>query len=138
MSSTSIATSAPDETAVRAVIDGVYAAWAENDAQAFVAGYAEEATAQLPGTYLRDRETVRSCMEAEFAGRLRGTRATHDVVSVRLISPDVAIVIGRAAVVMSGQSEAVPETSSLDTWVLSRRGGTWRVEAYQGSPEHAG
>lgn len=33
---------------MRAVIDGVYAAWADNDADEFVAGYAEAATATLP------------------------------------------------------------------------------------------
>jgi uncharacterized protein (TIGR02246 family) len=135
---TSIAISASDETAVRAVIDGVYAAWAANDAEAFVAGYAEQATAQLPGAYLPDREAVRSCMAAEFAGSLRGTRATHDVVSVRLIDPDAAIVIGRGAVVMPGQTEPAPGSATLNTWVLSRRTGGWRVEAFHGCPEHAG
>lgn len=137
MSTTEIATSAADETAVRAVVDGVYAAWAANDARAFVADYAEEATAQLPGTLLPSREAVRSCMEAEFAGRLRGTRATHEVVSLRLIAPDAAVVIGRAVIVMPGQTEPAKATATLDTWVLARRNGAWRIEAFHGCPEHA-
>ncbi len=49
-------TSAPvpttDESAVRAVLDAVYAAWADNDADAFVAPYAVDATAVHSGTVM--------------------------------------------------------------------------------------
>jgi hypothetical protein len=45
-----------DELEVREVLNRVYSAWAENDAEAFVAPYAPTATALLPGTWLHDRE----------------------------------------------------------------------------------
>jgi uncharacterized protein (TIGR02246 family) len=138
MSSTVTELPVADQAAIRSVLDGVYAAWAANDADRFVADYAEAATAQLPGSYLADREAVRACMEAVFAGPLRGTRAVHEVRAIRLVTPDLAIVISRAAVVMPGQAEPAPETASLDTWVLSRQDGAWRVEAFHGSPEQAG
>ena len=138
MSSTVTDIPVAEETAIRSVLDGVYAAWAANDAETFVVDYAERATAQLPGTYLADREAVRACMEAVFAGPLRGSRAVHEVRAIRLVTPDVAIVIGRASVVMAGQTEPARETDSLDTWVLARHDGAWLVEAFQSSPEHAG
>jgi hypothetical protein len=44
-------------------------------------------------------------------------------------------VINKGAVVPAGASEPASETRSLETWVLSRDGGRWRVVAFQNSPE---
>jgi hypothetical protein len=46
---TSNGPSVRDDSAVRAVLDDVYAAWAAGDADAFVARYAQNASAVLPG-----------------------------------------------------------------------------------------
>jgi uncharacterized protein (TIGR02246 family) len=126
-------TTEADDTAVRATLDQVYAAWAANDADAFVAPYAEDATAVLPGAFLPDREAIWACMADVFAGPLKGSAARHEVRSIRYAGPGVAIVIGTGAVLLAGQAE--PEPASVETWVLSRQDGTWRVRAFQNSPE---
>jgi len=126
-----------DDTAVRAVLDDVYAAWADNDADAFAASYAEDATAVLPGSYLKDKEAVRATMAAVFAGPLKGSSAIHEVQSIRFPGTGTAIVISKGAVLLAGQDEPAAETRSVDTWVLSGRDGTWRVEAFHNCPEHA-
>jgi uncharacterized protein (TIGR02246 family) len=124
----------PQEQLVRAVLDRVYAAWAANDADAFVEPYAEAATAQLPGSFLPNRDAIRATMAAVFAGELTGSRAQHEPQTVRFLGDDVAIVISRAAVLFPGQSEPAEATRSLDTWVLSKRNGSWRVEAFHNCP----
>jgi uncharacterized protein (TIGR02246 family) len=63
--------------AVRALLDEVYAAWADGDADAFVAPYAETATAIMPGRHLAGREAIRDAMASGFAGDLRGSTAVH-------------------------------------------------------------
>jgi uncharacterized protein (TIGR02246 family) len=126
-----------DDNAVRAVLDGVYAAWADNDANAFVAGYAEDATAQLPGSYLANREAIRTVMAAQFAGPLKGSKALHEVQRVRFLEAGVAVVLSKGAVVLAGQTEPAAETRSLETWVLSEQDGTWRIEAFHNCPEIA-
>jgi uncharacterized protein (TIGR02246 family) len=123
-----------DDSAVRAVLDGVYAAWADNDADAFVASYAEDATAILPGTCLPDKEAVRDCMATIFAGPLKGSRASHDVQSIRFPGEGTAIVISKGAVVLAGQDEPAAESRTLHTWVLSRQDGDWRVKAFHSCP----
>lgn len=123
-------TTTRDEAAVRAVIDGVYAAWTANDPDAFVAGYAEDATAALPGTYLAGREAVRETMREMFAGPMRGCRARHEVLDVRVLG-DAAIVTSRGTVVPAGRSE--PESWTLETWVLVRT-SSWLVRAYHNCP----
>jgi uncharacterized protein (TIGR02246 family) len=118
------------EAAVRAVIDGVYAAWTANDPDAFVADYADDAIASLPGTYLDGREAVRETMTAMFAGSLRGSRALHEVRAVRILG-DTAIVHSRGTVVLAGRTD--PEPWALETWVLVRT-TSWRVRAYHNCP----
>jgi uncharacterized protein (TIGR02246 family) len=58
------------------VLDEVYTAWADNDADAFVAPYAETATAVLPGTYLTDRQAIRATMATLSASELNGSKAS--------------------------------------------------------------
>ncbi|WP_369233291.1 SgcJ/EcaC family oxidoreductase [Streptomyces sp. R21] len=132
----------PDErdavAAVRAVIDGVFAAWADNDADAAVASYAPDATALLPGTYLEGKEAVRAAMAAAFAGPLKGARVIHDVLSVRFSGTGTALVVNRAGLVLAGETEPRDENRALDSWVLSEKDGVWRIRAFHNVPENAG
>lgn len=121
---------------VRAVIDQVYQAWAENDADAFVVPYAQDATALLPGAYLAGREAIHASMKAAFAGPLLGSTPVHEVESIRYPRPDAAIVIGKSATIPAGQSEPMPASRGHDTWVLARNDGTWQVHAFHTSPEY--
>jgi len=123
--------------AVRAVIDGVFAAWAENDADAAVASYAPDATALLPGTFLEGREAVRTAMAAAFAGPLKGSRMIHDVVSVRFSGTGTALVVNEASIVLAGETEPRDENRALDSWVFSEQDGTWRIRAFHNIPANA-
>jgi len=126
------------DAAVRAVIDGVFAAWTDNDADAAVASYAPDATALLPGTYLQGKEAVRTAMAAAFAGPLKGSRVLHDVVSVRFSGTGTALVVNRAGIVLAGETEPRDENRALDSWVLSEKDGVWQVRAFHNVPENAG
>lgn len=90
-----------DESAVRAALDRVYAAWADNDADAFVAGYAEDATAALPGTYLPDEDAIRANMAQAFAGPLKGSSAVHEIQNIRFVGAETAVVTSKGDVCVS-------------------------------------
>jgi uncharacterized protein (TIGR02246 family) len=124
------------DRAVRAVLDEVYAAWAANDADAFVAPYAETATAVLPGTYLPDRQAIRATMATLFAGELNGSKGLHEVQTIRFVGTDVAVVISKGAMLLTGQTEPDAANRALETWVLPRQAATWRVQAFCNCPEH--
>jgi uncharacterized protein (TIGR02246 family) len=94
---TSNGPSVRDDSAVRAVLDDVYAAWAAGDADAFVARYAQNASAVLPGAWLQGREAIRATMADAFAGPLKGSRGVHEVQSVA--SPPTARRSGSARAV---------------------------------------
>jgi len=119
-----------DAGAVRAVLDEVYAAWADSDPDAFVAPYATDATAVHTGVYMPNRDAIRATIDAVFAGDLKGSRGVHEVQSIRFLGADTAIVLSKGSIVFAGQAEAAPESRTLDSWVLCKHEGHWRVEAF--------
>jgi uncharacterized protein (TIGR02246 family) len=120
---------------VREVLKGVYAAWEANDAGAFATLYAETATATLPGAYLSRKQAIRDTMAALFTGELKGSTASYEVRQIRFVTGDVAIVTSEGAVLLAGQTEPDAASRALETWVLSRQDGTWRVQAFHNCPE---
>jgi len=123
-----------EDTAVRAVLDRIYAAWDAGDADAFVAPYAEHATATLPGSYLPNREAIRTTMATLFAGDLNGSRGVHEVREIRFVGTDAAVVTSTGGIVMKGETEPAAQNRALETWTLSKHDGTWRVQAFHNCP----
>ena len=119
---------------VLAVLDGIYKAWADNDADAFVASYTEDATSILPGSYSVGRAATRDRMAAGFAGPLKGSRPRDEVQSVRHLGADAAIVVTRSAVVMAGETEVPGDRWVIATWTLTRQNGRWLLAAYHNCP----
>jgi uncharacterized protein (TIGR02246 family) len=124
-----------DEVAVRAVLAAVYAAWADNDADAFVAPYMPGATAVHSGTVMEDRNAIRVTMATMFDGPLKGSKGLHEVKRIRFAAPDIAIVLSTGAILFDGQAEPAVESRTLDGWVLCKHDGDWRVEAFHNCPE---
>ncbi|AJF67229.1 SgcJ/EcaC family oxidoreductase [Streptomyces vietnamensis] len=134
-----MATTTAQDTAeqqVRSVIDAVYAAWAANDADAFVAVYTPDATSALPGSFRDGRERIRAAMAAGFEGPLKGSTVRDEIHSVRFLGEcrDSAVVVARSAVVLAGETDetVVPDGRWVRaTWVLERTGDDgWQVAAY--------
>jgi uncharacterized protein (TIGR02246 family) len=126
-----------DDTAVRAVLDQVYAAFAANDADAYVTAYADPMSAVMPGAYLPSREALHAAMRHLFAGPLAGARGTYDIQSIRYLGNEVAVVISRGVVLLANQTDPAEAQPWMDTWVLSRDGDSWRVASFHTCPEQA-
>jgi uncharacterized protein (TIGR02246 family) len=58
------------------------------------------------------------------------SKGLHQVQSIRFPGADTAIVISKGGIQFAGQTGIAAETRSVDTWVLARQDGTWRVEAF--------
>lgn len=123
-----------EEAAVLDVVKGVYQAWNDADADAFVAEYFEDASAILPGAYMRSRQEIRGAMAFSFNGPLKGTRASDKVLDVRFLNDDAAVVITETGVLIPGETEAPPERTVYATWVLAKQDGKWQLAAYTNSP----
>lgn len=119
------------------VVRGVYEAWNNADPDAFVAEYFEDASAILPGSYLRSRQEIHGAMAFAFNGPLKGTRSSDKVLDVRFLNDDAAVVISESGILMPGETEAPPERTVYATWVLAKQDGKWLLAAYSNSPSVA-
>jgi uncharacterized protein (TIGR02246 family) len=124
-----------DQVAVRGVLTDCVQAWGRNDADAFAELYTDDATVVLAGgVFLQGKEQIRSFMTAGFAGRLKGSTGVDEPETVRFVSDDVAIVVGRSGFLAAGEAELAPERTRRATYVLSKQDGGWRIESYTNSP----
>jgi uncharacterized protein (TIGR02246 family) len=123
-----------DEKAVREVLGRLYAAWADNDADAFAALYTDDATVVMPGVLNQGRAKVREHMAAGFEGPLKGTRAVDEPLEIRIIDGSTAIVVSRAGILMAGERDLTAEHERLATWVLCQQDGQWLIAAYANAP----
>src|SRR5215831_5185624 len=124
-----------DETAVRGVLTDGVDAWARNDGDAFAELYTDDATVVLAGgVFLQGREQLRWYMLSKFAGPLKGTTGVDEPETVRFVSDDVAIVVGRSGFLLAGETELAPERTRRATYVLSKKDDAWRIESYTNSP----
>ena len=121
--------------AVRELLHALVAAWAANDADAFAARYADDATVVLPGgVFHQGREEVRRYLAAAFAGPLRAPPRSTSRSSVRLVGDGTAVVVSRSGFRLPGEETLPADRLRRATWVLSRRDDGWRVEAYHNCP----
>lgn len=117
-----------DDRAVRELLRQAVTAWTANDADAFAALYAKDATVSLAdGTYLDGRDEIRAYMTAGFLGRLKGTSGMDEVLSLRFVAPGAAVAISR-------NGFTPPASMRRATWVLAREDGDWQVAAYANCP----
>ncbi|MER6288519.1 SgcJ/EcaC family oxidoreductase [Streptomyces sviceus] len=123
-----------EEAAVLDVVKGVYQAWNNADPDAFVAEYFDNASAILPGSYLKSRQEIHGAMAFSFSGPLKGTRASDNILDVRFLNDEAAVVISETGVLIPGETEAPPERTVYATWVLAKKDGKWQLAAYSNSP----
>jgi uncharacterized protein (TIGR02246 family) len=133
-SKTTTAGSDTDRQAILDVLAGLYKAWEDGDAEAFVADYTDDASVVQPGVYKRDREEIRATMAAGFAGPLSGSRVAAHPVDVRFLTDDTAIVVSEDGIIFPGQDAVASERLVRATWVLVRRDDAWRIASYHNSP----
>ncbi|MGI8404528.1 MAG: SgcJ/EcaC family oxidoreductase [Thermomicrobiales bacterium] len=133
-SKNAVSTRTDDERAVLAVLEGIYSAWAKNDADSFATWYVEDATVVMPGTYHKNRDEVRTYMAAAFNGPLKGSRGIDEPRNIRFLGDDTVIVISEAGILMAGETELPAERLRRATWVFTRQNDNWLIALYNNCP----
>ncbi|MFD5814524.1 SgcJ/EcaC family oxidoreductase [Streptomyces sp. NPDC127038] len=126
-------TTTDDSQAVRAVLDRLYSAWADYDADAFAELYTEDATVVMPGVFNDGREEIRAYIAAAFDGPLKGSRPLDEPRRIRFPRPGTAVVVSEAGILLAGESEVPAGRQHRATWVLVRDGaedGSWAITSY--------
>lgn len=126
-----------DETAIRKIVQDEVAAWNRGDATAYSRQFAADGTfTNIRGQFFTGYDAFLKQHDVIFGGLFKNTALQQDIVSLKFIGPDVAVVETLNSV--SGMPETAPGTAPdskgrLRTrllQVVAKEGGEWKIVAY--------
>src|SRR6266446_6883220 len=83
----------PDEAAIRNILQEEEAAWNKGDAQAYSQHFAADSTfTNILGMFFKGHQAFLDRHEEVFKGLFRGSVMHQEVVSLRFVRPEVAVV----------------------------------------------
>ena len=125
-------TAHPDVLDVLAALESC---WRDGDADAYAALHSADATyVAFDGTVMTGQKEIADGHRALFAGIMKGSRLAVVERATHFPTPDTAIVVQRAGIIMRWQkNRAAPSAKRLstNTTILRHDGSAWRVTAFQ-------
>jgi len=127
----------PDEAAVRNIVQEEIAAWNSGDADAYSRHFAADGTfTNIRGEFFVGREPFIQKHANLFKGPFHGSTLKQDIVSLKFVRRDVAVVEVLTSV--TGIRKLFPGTNTDDKGRLRTRllqvvvkdGGEWKITAY--------
>lgn len=123
-----------DLDAIRDVLNRLVTAWNQADGDAYGALFTDDADyIDVTGGHTRGGPAIGQLHQFLFNGPLRGSKLEADGYgsNVQLIAPDVAIVIAVGTSRLAEQASAPEDRRSINTTILVKRAGEWRIRAFQ-------
>jgi uncharacterized protein (TIGR02246 family) len=121
-----------DEQAIRALPRYLEEAWNRGDGLSYAALFTADCDyIAFDGTHLTGRPGNAQHHEKLFDSVLYGSRLRLTDVTVRFITPDLALMHADGSVSMPWQSPDAPKRRSLHTYVVVRNDDGWRIAAFQ-------
>ena len=129
----------PDETAIRNILQEEVTAWNKGDAQLYSQHFAADGTfTNILGMFFTGHQSFLDRHDEIFKGMFRGTVLRRDVVSLRFVRPEAAVV--ETLTWISGFSASGPPPGShLDVkgrlrtrllQVMLKEAGEWNITVY--------
>ena len=128
------ASTANDITAIREVLAQLMECWNRADGAAYGALFTDDADyIDVTGTHTQGGAAIGRAHQVLFDSFLKGSilEFSSADAAVDLIAPDVALVINRGATRPAGQTTVPADRQSINTSTLVKRGGVWRIRAFQ-------
>ena len=123
-----------DEMEVRTLYRELLDGWNQRNADAFAAPFAQDGEViGFDGSQMTGRAEIASTLSQIFADHVTAPYVSK-VRSVRLVSPDVAVLRAIVGMVPPGQSDLNPALNAHQTLVATKRNGIWRIELLQTTP----
>ena len=126
-------TQTDEVAAIRQVLADLAACWNRADGAAYGALFTDDADyIDVTGTRTRGGAAIGKAHQFLWDRFLKGSiLEADDNADVQLIAPDVAIVVASGASRLAGQVAAPADRQSINTTVLIKRDGVWRIRAFQ-------
>jgi len=126
-----------DEIVIRNIIQEEITAWNAGDAVAYARHFAADGTfTNVRGQFFTGRQAFIDRHDYVFKGQFHGSTLKQDIVSLKFVRPDVAVVEVLTSV--TGIQKLSPGTSTDDKGrlrtrllqVIAKDGGEWKIVAY--------
>ncbi len=132
------AQSQQDDGAIRKILDDEITTWNQGDTDGYSRHFATDGTfTNVMGMFFTGRQAFRDRHEIIFKGPFGGTKLQLQVVSLRLLTPDVAVC--ETLTWVSGFKSGPPPGLRLDSQgrlrtrllqVMTKRSGAWQIVVY--------
>ena len=120
------ALAATPEHEIRAVLDAQVEAWNRGDIEAFMTGYEDSPETTFVGKEVRKGyDSVLARYRRDYPGRAAMGKTSFSDIEVRMVSEDVAIVLGRFH--LERPDEHGGNASGIFSLVFAKRGGEWKI-----------
>jgi uncharacterized protein (TIGR02246 family) len=118
-----------DEAEIRLLLQRLNEAW--GNADAFAALFTEDADYVIfDGSQVKGREAIAESHRPLFEGFMRGSHLEAQITALRFLTPEVALVHGKGAVVQRYQKKPSRRAISVQTNVVVKQNGRWLVAAF--------
>jgi uncharacterized protein (TIGR02246 family) len=117
-----------DEDAIRNLVDRQVNAWAAADPEAYAAVFTSDADyVTFLGSYYKGHRTIAASYVPLFKKLLRGSELEIEILRIRFLTPDVALVLSNAAV----KRRRARRKTRVNTSLAVRVEGQWLFAASQ-------
>ena len=132
--SRSLSASGADEDAISTLYRELLAAWNRRAADDFAALFAGDAyVVGFDGSQMDGRDQIATDIGAIFADHVTATYVGQ-IEDIRLLTPQVAVLRAIVGMVPPGQGELNPDANALQTMVVVKSDGQWRIAVFQNTP----
>jgi uncharacterized protein (TIGR02246 family) len=121
-----------DEKEIRGLYECQMDGWNQGDAAMFGDTFAEVMDfVAFDGSEFHSRQELVDFHERLFRTHLRGTRLVGTVISLRFLSPDVALLHAKGSTIAAKGTKPSSARDSIQTMVVTRTGSDWKITAFQ-------
>lgn len=124
--------SSSDEAVLRQMEGRFLENWARADGTGLGTLFAEDADLVIPtGLFLHGREEIGGFYSSVFAEGYKGSKATADIVQIRMVQPGVAVIDGMWSITgaHTSKGEIAPAENGIFSMVAVKQNGTWLIAA---------
>lgn len=123
-----------DDALIIAVFHRLLERWNQRDASGFAARFMDDGVSiGFDGSAMNGRDEIEVTLSQIFADHVTSAYIGK-VRSVRLLAPDVALLLAVVGMVPPGKSDINPAVNAMYTLVMKREAGEWRIALLQNTP----
>jgi uncharacterized protein (TIGR02246 family) len=123
---------AENELPIRTLVERIVVGWNQGSGEAVAAVYADNGTLVAgDGTVKRGREAIARYHEQQFGTSLKDTQLAVRVTSVRFLSKTIALMHSEGGILSPGETELAPGRRGIQSFVVIKTNGAWRVALFQ-------